>query len=269
MLLSSAPTQIVEAWAAGGDKNVVPVPDPGSPGAASWTLGFPPDTAIDPTDGGEPPNRLDMNGGLFEMSAIDLWMSAGAGFPYSSAFSTAVGGYPKGARVLRATGNGYWLSTADTNTTDPDTGGAGWIPDIAVASIYASAQQTLATGSAKVVFDTVEFDSLSTWDATNHRFKANWAGLYRMSGAIYLPSAPGGNISARIYKNGSFTKLGSGFPQTSDGTLSYSFDAVVSCAATDYLEVFLFTDNGASVLAGQVGSNQAYVYAQLEYLGNG
>jgi hypothetical protein len=57
---------------------------------------------------------------------VDVWMCAGGGFPYNSAFQTAIGGYPKGARVLMASGNGYWVSTTDNNVTDPDTGGAGW-----------------------------------------------------------------------------------------------------------------------------------------------
>jgi hypothetical protein len=67
-----------------------------------------------------------MNGILYQMSAVDVWMCAGGGFPYNSAFQTAIGGYPKGARVLMASGNGYWVSTTDNNVTDPDTGGAGW-----------------------------------------------------------------------------------------------------------------------------------------------
>ena len=71
-----------------------------------------------------------MNGGLFQMSGIDVWMSAGGGFLWSSAFSAAMGGYPMGARVLMASGiGGYWRSIVDNNTSNPDTGGAGWVPD--------------------------------------------------------------------------------------------------------------------------------------------
>jgi hypothetical protein len=78
-----------------------------------------------------------MNGGLFQMSSVDLWMCAGAGFPYNSAFQAAIGGYPKGARVLAAGGLGYWVSTVDNNVTDPDTGGAGWAssPENAITSL--------------------------------------------------------------------------------------------------------------------------------------
>jgi hypothetical protein len=131
MQLSNAPAQIVEAWATGDSSKTNPIPIPSqigiTPGAASWTDGFPPlcDTPL--ASGGIPPAKADMNGGLFQMSAIDMWMCAGAGFSYNSGFASAIGGYPKGARVLMAIGNGYWISTVDNNMTDPDTGGAGWI----------------------------------------------------------------------------------------------------------------------------------------------
>ena len=129
MQLSQVPVQIVKAWATSGSKtNPIPVPSQISitPGAASWTDGFPPLCDTDASLGGMPPTMPDMNGGLYQMSAIDLWMCAGGGFPYNSAFQTAIGGYPMGARVLMASGNGYWVSTTDNNVTDPDTGGAGW-----------------------------------------------------------------------------------------------------------------------------------------------
>jgi hypothetical protein len=80
-----------------------------------------------------------MNGGLFQMSAVDVWICAGGGFPYSSAFSTAIGGYPKGARVLMASGLSYWRSIVDNNTTDPDTGGAGWVGEPGTESVNTTA----------------------------------------------------------------------------------------------------------------------------------
>lgn len=130
MELANAPVQIVEAWATGSSiiTNPIPVPSQQSikPGAASWTDGFPPLCATPSISGGVPPSMADINGALYQMSAIDMWICAGGGFPYSASFSSAVGGYPKGARVLMASGAGYWVSTVDNNTTDPDTGGAGW-----------------------------------------------------------------------------------------------------------------------------------------------
>ena len=130
MQLSSVPSQIVEAWATGDGTKTNPIPVPSqqgiTPGAASLTDGFPPLCATPIASGGIPPSKADMNGILYQMSAVDVWMCAGGGFPYNSAFQTAIGGYPKGARVLMASGNGYWVSMVDNNVTDPDTGGAGW-----------------------------------------------------------------------------------------------------------------------------------------------
>lgn len=74
-----------------------------------------------------------MNGILYALSAALRWANAGGGYVYDGTFSadSNVGGYPKGARVLRSDGLGYWLNTADNNTNDPE--GAtptGWVPDL-------------------------------------------------------------------------------------------------------------------------------------------
>ena len=272
MQLTSAPPKIVEAFAINGSKNTIPVPSqiPITPGAASYNDGFPPVTMLDPSSGGIGPSGLDFNGILNEATAIDWWTSAGAGFQFDASFAATVGGYPKGARVLNASANGYWLSVIDNNSNNPDTGGAGWIPfggtSAPTASVYASAQQTLATGNSKVIWNTVEFDTFGLWNAGASRFQAPWAGKYRFSGNIYLPAPAAQYLSSLIYKNGSLVKIGSDFPQTSDSPLSYAFNAIISCASGDYLEAFMNVSQTA-VLAGQVGSNQAYVFGQLEYMG--
>jgi hypothetical protein len=136
MLLASAPTQLVLPWGNGDSLKTSPIPVPSqigvTPGAASWTDGFPPLCATPVTSGGVPPAKADMNGGLYQMSAIDVWVCAGGGFPYKSAFSTAIGGYPQGARVLMAGGLGYWRSLVDNNTVNPNTipYGATWLQEL-------------------------------------------------------------------------------------------------------------------------------------------
>lgn len=269
MQLANAPSKIVLAFAADGNKNAIPVPSQISvtPGAASWTDGFPPVTMLDPTEGGVGPSGLDFNGVINEISAVALWLNTGAGFAYDAAFSTAIGGYPIGSRVLRSDNSGYWLCIADNNTNDPNAGGAGWIPQgsSAASSVYASAQQTLGAGNSKILFDTVEFDD-GIWDAANKRFLAHFPGRYRISGAVML-SAPGGQLLAtQIWKNGALAKQCFQAPQVSDGNLSLPFDAMLNLAVGDYLEAYLLVTQTA-VLAGVVGSNQPYVFAQLEYLG--
>lgn len=47
--------------------------------------------------------------------------------PFSADFAAAIGGYPKGAILLGSDGETLWQSTADANTTDPDSATSkGW-----------------------------------------------------------------------------------------------------------------------------------------------
>lgn len=272
MQLANAPSKIVLPFAAdapAGDINVIPVASqiPINAGAASYTDGFPPATFLDPIEGGIGPSGADFNGILNAVSALGRWYNSGSSFPYDSTFSTAVGGYPKGARVLQASGLGHWLSIVDNNTTDPDTGGAGWIPQGSkiLSSVFASAQQTLAMGNSKVLFDTVEFDS-GFWNAANKRYVALYAGLYQLSGSVLL-ATPGGQVLAcQIFRNGAISKHCFETSQVSDQDLTLPFHAVIDLAVGDFLEVFVSSTQTA-VLAGVAGSNSAFVYAQLQYLG--
>ena len=97
------------------------------PGAASLTDGFPPLNFLPTASGGIPPAGEDHNGILNQITKWSQWMAAGGQVPYDSVFSAAIGGYPSGAILLAASGTNLWISTADNNTTDPDTGGAGWV----------------------------------------------------------------------------------------------------------------------------------------------
>lgn len=97
------------------------------PAAASFDVGFPPQTFTDQGAGGTPPDGRDFNGILNFLSAWARWQATGAPVGYDSTFQTDIGGYPKGAVVASATTLGvFWLSTVENNLTNPDTGGAGW-----------------------------------------------------------------------------------------------------------------------------------------------
>jgi hypothetical protein len=128
---SGAPAKfpIVFASGAAGANITTPIPNTSSTlGRASLTLGFPPACFTPIAAGGSWPFGQDFNGILNETTAWLQWLQAGAPVGYDSAFSTAIGGYPKGASIRAASGTGqYWISTTDNNTTDPDTGGAGWV----------------------------------------------------------------------------------------------------------------------------------------------
>lgn len=97
------------------------------PGAASFDLGFPPQTFTDEGAGGTPPDGRDFNGILQFLSAWARWQQVGGPVTYDASFQTAIGGYPRGAVVMSATVFGrFWLCTVENNASNPDTGGAGW-----------------------------------------------------------------------------------------------------------------------------------------------
>lgn len=97
-------------------------------GAASLTDGFPPLTFVTINEGGVPPFGQDANGILNQLSLWCQWVAAGMPTQYDASFASAIGGYPEGALLNANTVGGLWLSLIDNNTSNPDTGGAGWIP---------------------------------------------------------------------------------------------------------------------------------------------
>lgn len=136
MQLSNTPGKLLLPFAADGTKNAIPVDSQIGivAGKASLADGFPPLTRTPLSAGGVPPSGLDMNGILYEMSDVIRWANAGGGYAFDATFATNanVGGYPKGARVMRSDGLGYWLNTVENNETDPEAAGAaaaGWVPD--------------------------------------------------------------------------------------------------------------------------------------------
>jgi hypothetical protein len=133
MQSTNIPSKIPLPFAyAAGSGYIEPIPSASqigiTNGKASLHDGFPPLTFTPISAGGVPPFGADFNGILNEITAIQQWQEAGGFFPFDSTFSTTVGGYPKGAVLLSQTFNGFWTSTTENNTSNPDAGGAGWIP---------------------------------------------------------------------------------------------------------------------------------------------
>lgn len=109
--------------------NPVPTNPSATPGMASFTDGFPPLNFNQIAAGGIPPWGSDFN---WLFNSVTKWLrfvQAGTPVKWDSAFSTAIGGYPKGAVVQADTlGTGaFFISGVDDNTSNPNTGGANWI----------------------------------------------------------------------------------------------------------------------------------------------
>ncbi|MFY2854970.1 hypothetical protein ACOTJG_13440 [Achromobacter xylosoxidans] len=137
MQASNAPSKSPVPFAESGSKNTIPVASQigVTPGLASFTDGFPPLTMTPLVAGGIPPKGMDFNGILYFLSAAVRWQQAGGSYSFDSAFATAIGGYPKGAMLLKADQSGYWVNTADNNTSNPDAGGASWKDPFSAALI--------------------------------------------------------------------------------------------------------------------------------------
>jgi len=150
MLASAIPTKIPVPWATSGDKVVVPIPSQIAitDGRASFTTGFPPLNATPLSAGGVAPFWTDFNGLLNQITAVQQWQCAGGIFKYDSAFSTAIGGYPKYCVLMGTTGVEY-LNLVDNNTTDPDSlGAANWGSRQGVTPNQFDDSQKLATTAA-------------------------------------------------------------------------------------------------------------------------
>ncbi|MFV7280512.1 hypothetical protein ACNPG5_06160 [Citrobacter cronae] len=124
---SEAPAKQSKPFAINGQREPLLPTTPSGDNTASYEQGFPPITMILKSAGGLPPKGQDMNQILYELSALARWSSAGALNAYDSSFATAIGGYPKGAVLISDDGNTIYVNKTDSNSTNPNSSGAGWV----------------------------------------------------------------------------------------------------------------------------------------------
>lgn len=124
------PGKILTPWATSGLKNTIPPTADPVTGNAGYDQGFPAINMTAKEAGGIPPFGQDFNGILFSITEILRYMQAGGMPTFSSAMSSAIGGYGKGAVVLGADGVTAFQNTVDGNTSNPNSGGSGWVKDV-------------------------------------------------------------------------------------------------------------------------------------------
>lgn len=130
MLSSDIPALLPIPFAnnAGGSyRRTIPTAHSATPGAASFYDGFPPECFLPPLAGGIPPFGQDFNGILYQVTGGMRWLQSGGMAAYDAGHSADIGGYANKAVLLAADGTHWWRSTADNNTSNPDTGGANWV----------------------------------------------------------------------------------------------------------------------------------------------
>ena len=179
MLVASVPVKFAVPWAnsAGGSYLTYPIPTasqiPITPGRASLTDGFPPLTTVPIASGGVPPFAQDMNGGLKMCSASIQWTQAGGPWIWDSTFEGNIGGYPQGATLTKATLVGYWQNTVDGNTTNPDTGGAGWVDPLQVNGAACNNYFTDNGGSGGSTSSPVTYSAVGASQAVTKKRSTN------------------------------------------------------------------------------------------------
>ena len=206
MQSTSPPSLIPTPFALSGARNTVPETGSSTGSAASFQYGFPAATMQPASSGGIPPAGQDFNGVLYQITSILQWLSGGGMFTYSSTFAadSNVGGYPKGAMLAKAATTGYWVNTVDNNTTNPDTGGAGWVDLAAVLGVGSTGGGGLG-GSASVASG-VSIGGGSSVELAS--FTMPQAGYISLAGTVSavpangLTSASFGGMTVQVKQNG-------------------------------------------------------------------
>lgn len=252
MDLASIPSFLPIPFASSADPtdiHVIPQSPSPTPGLASYTTGFVPENFEPEASGGIPPDGRDFNGLFFDITTRVRWAQAGGGYPYDSAFSTAIGGYPKGALVLRADSTGQWLSTVDNNTTDPDSSGAsGWV---AMRANTGSAAITATSGTVSPTKTQLGAQVLIVSGTLTANAKlqlpltagAQWTVVNNTTGSFTLTVGGATGTTATVTQ-------GTGIIAYTDGTNYYAISAAVSGA---YLPI-----DGTAVAATKLATARTF-----------
>jgi hypothetical protein len=216
--------------------NVIPATTGTTTGLASWAFGFQLINETPIAAGGIAPKGEDINGlGNALSQSIAFWQ-AGQSMPYNAAIATAISGYAIGATVVRADGTGYWTNTVANNSTNPDAGGAGWVPSfnyglqqfaLTNANVVLSAPQAAKTiinlqgtltGNVLLTFPAQVQEWLIV-NATTGNFTVSAA--TPGGNAIIIPGAGGPAYSVPIWCDGAQLYLQNVAPLSGSFTITY------------------------------------------------
>lgn len=143
MQSSNKPKNLTMPFAAGGAFNPIPTDSQVgvSPGKASMIDGFPPATRTPRAAGGVPPDGLDMNGILHDISNAVMYQQAFGILPWDSDFATATG-YPKDAIVNY---NGLLYQSLNEDNKAAPTNATAWGAVKGVTPAAVSNDKSIAT----------------------------------------------------------------------------------------------------------------------------
>lgn len=196
--MSGAPTPqvLLEAIASSapigalpGDRtSPMPETQPVTPNAASIQTGFNSVVMTNENAGGKPPNGPDFNGMFFLVSSHNLYVECGQTYKYNSDIATAISGYAIGTILGMTDNSGLWLNIIDGNMTNPDTGGAGWVPmaSYGFSNITGLTGGTVSLTSAQSKFGVIVLNGILTSNLILNfpQSTQQWLVINRTSGAF-------------------------------------------------------------------------------------
>ena len=126
-----------------------------------------------------------------------------------------------------------------------------------------------SSGQVKIQWETVEIDTISGWDATNHRYTPNVAGYYLVGGNIRASLSNILKFVAIIVRKNNTTDasldLRSQFQADADrfnnGSYPVPTGLVHMNGSTDYIEVFFEGDENVSI--HDASDIKSHFFAQL------
>lgn len=176
---------------------------------------------------------------------------------FDAALATAIGGYPKGAVVLGDDGVTVYRNTVDSNSTNPNTGGAGWTNEQATETVLgmmkvATQAQTKA-GSADDVAITpkkLRFGFSVLLENNGYIVTPSWMGGWMLAwGTGVIP--PNSQAVTLTYALAFPTKvLGGGAFHNNSTVPSFTLDANTRTSTTQ-----IAIKSSAMTAAGAIGVN--------------
>lgn len=222
------------------------IPQAAQPGVvASVELGFPPDTFTPANAGGSGPQGADMNGVLYQTTALLVWLMSGGPVYYDATLAAAIGGYAMRSIVsasplntTKAVGD-FWISLEDDNFVDPDAND-GFPPGVTGTTTITTPTVSALTGGFSSIADLTAFlltqGDITPGDVFVAVFDSTRVTYQRPDGVLFhvevrnvdVPAATGptGAVPQRVWApfsvlSGTFTASASLTPTALGGTTGH------------------------------------------------